>query len=62
MATGNTNKKSDKKGIRFPHEMIEQIDASVEREKAENPAANFSQWVIDACAMKLAEQLRKRKS
>lgn len=53
MATGNNNTKSTKKGIRFPHELIDEIDASVEREKVTNPNANFSAWVLDACGRKL---------
>lgn len=62
MATGNKNNKSIKKAIRFPHDLIEEIDASVEREKPYNPSANFSAWVLDACGRKLkAEQRRKPK-
>ncbi|AIA71571.1 YlcI/YnfO family protein [Pectobacterium brasiliense] len=53
MATGNNNSKSTKKGIRFPHELIDEIDASVAREKVGNPNANFSAWVLDACGRKL---------
>ncbi|MDM3311080.1 MULTISPECIES: YlcI/YnfO family protein [Enterobacteriaceae] len=60
MATGNTNNKSAKKHIRFPHELIEEIDASVERERAENSSANFSAWVLDACGRKLKAELRKK--
>ncbi len=33
MSSGNTNNKSAKKNIRFPHELIDGIDASVEQEK-----------------------------
>ena len=60
MATGNKNNKSDKKAIRFPHELIEEIDASVEREKIENPNTNFSAWVLDACGKKLKSEQRKK--
>ena len=60
MATGNTNNKSAKKHIRFPHELIEEIDASVEGEKAQNSGANFSAWVLDACSRKLKTEQRKR--
>ncbi|MEN3260975.1 YlcI/YnfO family protein [Sodalis endosymbiont of Spalangia cameroni] len=59
MSSGNTNNKSAKKNIRFPHELIDEIDASVEREKTENPSANFSSWVIDACGRKLKAEKRK---
>ncbi|ULH10628.1 hypothetical protein MF265_22350 [Serratia marcescens] len=63
MATGHKNNKSSYKGIRFPHELIEEIDASVEREKEENSGASFSSWVLDACGRKLkAEQRKKSKS
>ncbi len=41
MSSGNTNNKSAKKNIRFPHELIDGIDASVEQEKLTNPSANF---------------------
>ncbi|HGO5397600.1 TPA: YlcI/YnfO family protein [Klebsiella oxytoca] len=60
MATENTNNRSQKKHIRMPHELIDEIDASVEREKPDNPKANFSAWVIDACEKKLeSEKLKK---
>ncbi|KFK94278.1 MULTISPECIES: YlcI/YnfO family protein [unclassified Serratia (in: enterobacteria)] len=60
MATGNKNGKSTYKGIRFPNELIDEIDASVEREKPENPSANFSAWVLDACGRKLKAEQRKK--
>lgn len=60
MATRAVNNKSATKGIRFPHELIEEIDASIEREKADNPSANFSSWVLDACGKKLKAEQRKR--
>ncbi|NPE59305.1 DUF3950 domain-containing protein [Dickeya dadantii] len=60
MATGNNNNKSIKKGIRFPHELIDEIDASVEREKADNPNSNFSAWVLDACGRKLDAEKREK--
>ncbi|WP_282807912.1 YlcI/YnfO family protein [Hafnia alvei] len=60
MATGDINQKSAKKHIRFPHELIEEIDASVELEKLENPSANFSAWVLDACGRKLKSEQRKK--
>ncbi|HEA3247855.1 YlcI/YnfO family protein [Pasteurella multocida] len=53
MATGNKNNKSLKKGIRFPHELIQQIDKAVEVENAKGEKTNFSSWVIDACKTKL---------
>ncbi|EOD8956918.1 DUF3950 domain-containing protein [Proteus vulgaris] len=56
MATGNINNKSEKKNIRFPHELLEEINSSVEREKS-----NFSSWVIDACEAKLKLEKRKPK-
>lgn len=48
MATGNKNNKSEKKYIRFPHELVEKINANVEKENS-----NFSSWVLDACEKKL---------
>ncbi|AUO65426.1 hypothetical protein WM46_12045 [Citrobacter freundii complex sp. CFNIH2] len=60
MSSGNINSKSAKKYIRFPHELLEDIDASVEHEKREHPNANFSAWVIDACEVKLRGEQRKK--
>ncbi|EOW2413013.1 TPA: DUF3950 domain-containing protein [Yersinia enterocolitica] len=60
MATGFKNNRSTTKGIRFPHELIDEIDASVEREKEDNPGANFSSWVLDACGRKLKSEQRKK--
>lgn len=60
MSSGNINNKSAKKYIRFPHDLIEAIDACVEREKAEKTGANFSAWVLDACSHKLKAELRKQ--
>lgn len=53
MATEDINNESQKKHIRFKHDLIAKIDTSVEREKEANPKANFSAWVIDACERKL---------
>ncbi|ENA1775764.1 TPA: DUF3950 domain-containing protein [Yersinia enterocolitica] len=60
MATRAKNNKSATKGIRFPHALIDQIDASVEREKEDNPNVNFSSWVLDACGRKLKGEQRKK--
>ncbi|EAA7390517.1 DUF3950 domain-containing protein [Salmonella enterica subsp. enterica] len=60
MATKSINAKSAQKKIRFPHEIIEEIDASVEREKTTNSGANFSAWVLDACGRKLKAEQRKK--
>lgn len=60
MATKAVNAKSAQKKIRFPHELIEEIDASVEREKAEHSGSNFSAWVLDACGRKLKAEQRKK--
>lgn len=54
MPTGPKNKNSITKGIRFPHELIEAINARVALEKANGSDANFSAWVLDACNQKLA--------
>lgn len=62
MATKSINAKSAQKKIRFPHELLEDIEASVERHKEQDPSANFSAWVIEACGKKLeAEQKKKPK-
>ncbi|WP_337927157.1 YlcI/YnfO family protein [Xenorhabdus griffiniae] len=62
MATGHKNNKSGYKGIRFPHELIEEINDSVEASKPSNSSANFSAWVIDACERKLKSEKRKTKA
>ncbi|BBS48902.1 hypothetical protein WP5S18E05_41130 [Klebsiella quasipneumoniae] len=60
MSSGNINNKSAKKNIRFPHEIIEEIETFLEQEKIENPNANFSAWVLDACEQKLKKEKRRR--
>ncbi|EAB8209818.1 DUF3950 domain-containing protein [Salmonella enterica] len=60
MATDNINNKSAKKHIRFPHETLAEIDESIKREKVDNPGANFSAWVLDACGRKLKAEQRKK--
>ncbi|QOL13610.1 YlcI/YnfO family protein [Dickeya dianthicola] len=60
MPTGSKNKRSTTKGIRFPHELIEKINASVAQEKLDDPDANFSAWVLDACNRKLAAPKRDK--
>ncbi|EPP7094147.1 YlcI/YnfO family protein [Klebsiella michiganensis] len=60
MATRAINNKSATKGIRFPHEIIEEIETFLEQEKIENPNANFSAWVLDACEQKLKKEKRRR--
>jgi len=62
VSTGHKNNKSSYKGIRFPHDVLEEIDASIEREKIEKPESNFSSWVLDACGRKLKAERRKGKS
>ena len=62
MATKSVNAKSATKKIRFPHDLIGEIDASVEREKANNSAANFSAWVLDACGRKLKAKQRNQET
>jgi len=60
VATGDVNNKSAKKHIRFPHELINEIDTLVGQEKEDNPSANFSAWVLDACERKLKAEQRKK--
>nr|WP_225741533.1 YlcI/YnfO family protein [Rouxiella badensis] len=62
MATGYKNNKSLTKGIRFPHDVIDEIEASIERERTESPDASFSSWVLDACGRKLKAERRKAKT
>ncbi|EMI4429972.1 DUF3950 domain-containing protein [Providencia rettgeri] len=56
MATGHKNNKSQYKGIRFPLELIDEINLITESENS-----NFSAWVIDACEKKLKSEKRKTK-
>lgn len=51
MPTKHINKNSTYKGIRFPHDLIELIDAQAKKENT-----NFSAWVIDACRQKLVKR------
>ncbi|EBS4084938.1 DUF3950 domain-containing protein [Salmonella enterica subsp. enterica serovar Newport] len=60
MTKNHINSKTVYKGIRFPHEMIENVEASIAREKEENSGANFSAWVLDACSRKLKEEKSKK--
>ncbi|EGS9064617.1 YlcI/YnfO family protein [Salmonella enterica] len=60
MTKNHINSKTTYKGIRFPHEMIAEIDACVEREKVANPGSSFSAWVLDACGRKLKAEQRKK--
>ncbi|CNI38560.1 MULTISPECIES: YlcI/YnfO family protein [Yersinia] len=53
MATGFKNNRSTTKGIRFPHELIDEINEYIELEKKNNSSTNFSSWVIDACSEKI---------
>ena len=48
MPTGSKNKRSTTKGIRFPHELIEEINASVAQQK------------VDACNRKLVTPKRDK--
>ncbi|HBZ0992951.1 TPA: YlcI/YnfO family protein [Raoultella ornithinolytica] len=59
MATRAINNKSATKGIRFPHEIIEEIETCIEHEKLSNQNANFSAWVLDACEQKLRKEKRR---
>ncbi|WP_155405708.1 YlcI/YnfO family protein [Providencia rettgeri] len=56
MSSQNVTSKTAKKNIRFPHELIEEINSCVELENS-----NFSSWVIDACKMKLSKQKSQKK-
>lgn len=56
MATGFKNNKSITKGIRFPYELVEAIDASLEQGNPDDSNSSFSAWVLDACQRKLKEE------
>ncbi|AUU95523.1 MULTISPECIES: YlcI/YnfO family protein [Klebsiella pneumoniae complex] len=60
MSKAHITSKTTYKGIRFPHSVVEEIDASIERERRDNPGANFSAWVLDACGRKLKAEQRKK--
>lgn len=60
MSKAHITSKTTYKGIRFPHSVVAEIDASVEQEKADDPGANFSAWVLDACGRKLKSEQRKK--
>lgn len=62
MASVNTNNKSAKKNIRFPHEIIEAIELCLKGDKIKNENANFSAWVLDACEQKLIKEKRRIKT
>ncbi|PHM71564.1 MULTISPECIES: YlcI/YnfO family protein [Xenorhabdus] len=62
MATGYKNNRSTTKGIRFPHELLDEINTYVDGDKSINPNSNFSAWVIDACEKKIKLEKRKVKS
>ena len=55
MATSNKNNKSFTKGIRFPYELIQEIETAVklENQGSDKPVTNFSAWVLGACRDKL---------
>ncbi|EBM1967265.1 DUF3950 domain-containing protein [Salmonella enterica] len=61
MVTKSVNNESATKKVRFKHDLIAEIDASVEREKEANPKANFSAWVIDACEQKIEAEKSSKK-
>lgn len=54
MATGKINNKSSTKAVRFPHDLIEQIEDQVKKENT-----NFSAWVINTCREKLTKDVKK---
>ncbi|HDU8582166.1 YlcI/YnfO family protein [Morganella morganii] len=61
MATGHKNNKSQYKGIRFPHELIEEIELAMNGMDCSKNTVSFSSWVIDACEMKLSKQKSQKK-
>ncbi|MAH55124.1 MAG: DUF3950 domain-containing protein [Aestuariibacter sp.] len=52
---GDSRPGSTKKFIRFPDDMIQQIESDIERTKGEKKTS-FSEWVKDACLIKLSKK------
>ena len=53
MSTKNRTRRTTTRNIRFPNQMIEQINIALEQKRS----GNFSTWVIEACRRR---QRRKR--
>ena len=49
MSTEEQNPQNNNRNIRFPNQMIEQINIALEQKGS----GNFSAWVIEACRRRL---------
>ena len=52
MSTKNQNPQNNNRNIRFPNQMIEQINIALEQKGSRN----FSAWVIEACRRRLTSE------
>ena len=52
MSTKNGTRRTTTRNIRFPNQMIEQINIALEQKGVEN----FSAWVIEACRRRLTSE------
>ena len=54
MSTKNRTRRTTTRNIRFPNQMIEQINIALEQKVVRN----FSAWVIEACRRRLTSEKR----
>ena len=52
MSTKNRTRRTTTRNIRFPNQMIEQINIALEQKRS----GNFSAWVIEACRRRLTSE------
>ena len=55
MSTKNRTRRTTTRNIRFPNQMIEQINIALEQKGS----GNFSAWVIEACRRRLTSKKRE---
>ena len=58
MSTKNRTRRTTTRNIRFPNQMIEQINIALEQKGS----GNFSAWVIEACRRRLTSEKRAHTS
>ncbi len=54
MSTKNRTRRTTTRNIRFPNQMIEQINIALDQKGS----GNFSAWVIEACRRRLCSEKR----
>ncbi|MCT7475421.1 YlcI/YnfO family protein [Escherichia coli] len=54
MSTKNRTRRTTTRNIRFPNQMIEQINIALDQKGS----GNFSAWVIEACRRRLTSEKR----